>query len=338
MKLLKFFLFFFISIAVNAQPILTFETHALKAGVDNPMTFCTFSEVGNSGANVKWDFTNLKALKEFTGHIKESFDDNFSLANTELEEFGVQFYYNTSEDGIEQYGYLSKDGKTRVKYDSPFEKVHFPFSFQDVYSKPFAGEYFLNEKVIGQVEGSGQIEADAWGTILLPGNIEYENTLRVKSEKSYTINFEQSTQNVEMVTYRWYNNAHRYPLLVLIETTTNTDGGASTKSTQAAYNLNAVSSAFLATDSKEIDINFSVYPNPATDEFTIELSSLTNGFVTITLTDVAGRVVVSSFEKEVYAGLNTIVIKDEINLIQEGLYIVQIGIDNKIITQEMSIK
>ena len=123
MKNLNFLIFLFACIAVTAQPTLTFEKHALKAGIDNPMTICNFSAVGESGHNVNWDFTNLKALKEFTGHINESLNDNFSLANTELEEFGVRFYYNTMEEGIVQYGYMSSNGRTLVNYDSPYEKI-----------------------------------------------------------------------------------------------------------------------------------------------------------------------------------------------------------------------
>ena len=168
MKLLNLLVLFCAFTTAMAQPTITYENHALKAGVDNPMTFCSFLDAGVAGNNVTWDFTQLKAIKEFTGHISDAVDANFYMANTELEEFGIRFYYDINENGIEHYGYLSRDGRTRVIYDNPYEKIHYPFVFRDNSKSSFSGEYFSKSKKIGDIAGTGDIEADAWGTIKLP--------------------------------------------------------------------------------------------------------------------------------------------------------------------------
>jgi hypothetical protein len=337
MKALNIIVFLLISAATMAQPTLTFEKHAIKPGIDNPMTFCSYSDAGAGGANVIWDFTNLVAVKEFTGHVNDAFNPDFSLANTELEEFGVRFFFDINEAGIQQYGYLSEDGKTRVNYYKPYDRIIFPFAFQDSYSSPFSGEYFSNEKKIAQIDGIGKVESDAWGTIKLPGNIEYDNTLRIKSEKTYILEFESMSQEIDMITYRWYNSMHRYPLLVLIETTVTTNN-KSTTSTQAAYNLNAVKTE--PTFKSGIIINsqdLKVYPNPAKNELTLELFSTNKGFASISITDLTGKVIVTKFGRAVNSGINKIVLKDEISHLQEGFYILNIEIEGKIMNQEISI-
>lgn len=338
MKNLNIFIFLLVCSFAAAQPVLNFETNSLKAGEDNPMTICEYMPAGSEGENVSWDFTQLKSVKDFTGLMNEALELDFSEANTELEEFGVRFYYKVDDSGIEQYGYSKNAGNTKVIYNQPFVKMRFPFSYQDENSANFSGDYFVNEEKIGSIEGNGEIVADAWGTITLPGDIKYDNTLRVKATKKYTTTYENSVQNVEMVTYRWYNSFHRYPLLVLIETAVGSENTNASKSTKAAYNLNAVKNN--PTDISSTNSTFSdilLYPNPVSEELTLKIFAKSESLARISITDLSGRNILPPIKKDISLGLNTIYIHEGINSLKEGLYIISIKTDGQTITKEFPI-
>lgn len=319
-----------------SQTALNFEKHALKPGIDNPMTYCAYSEAGESGSNVKWDFSELMALEEFTGKLNEVSDGDFTNVNTVLEEFGVKFYFNVSEFGIEQHGYLSADGRTSISYSKPFEKVRFPLNYTDSYTSPFSGEYFTDNELSGQIDGSAFVTADSWGTLLLPGNTEFENTLRIKSVKTYNLEFENSLHDVEMVTYRWYNSTHRYPLLVLSEIKTSVNGNTIRTRTQAAYNSNVVKAETLDLKQTAID-NIEVYPNPSRGNVFISLNSTLEASAVISITDISGREMFKETNM-ISSGKNVISLSGKLLHLNEGLYLINITVRDKVEVIELSLK
>ncbi len=318
-----------------AQPVLTYQNHALKPGQDNPMTYCSYSEPGISGANIVWDFSSLVAEKQFIGEIKENYKSAYSQANTELVEFGVCFYFDINEKNIQHVGYASADGKTKVIYSDPFEKLRYPFEMNDSYSSGFSGDYTYNDKVIGTIDGEGEVFADAWGTIKLPNNTVYDNTLRVKSTKTYSLKFGNTSQDVEITTYRWYNKVHRYPLLTLSESKTTVNSNTST-SYQSAYNSDAISEISSVPIAE--NINLSIFPNPASDENVfLKFNSLYSGEVSVSVFDITGKVVVASVSKSVLTGANTLDLSSELSGVKQGSYLLQLTIQDMVITEEMTI-
>ncbi len=336
MKTIQLFLLLLLPAFLLGQPLLTFDNHALKSGVNNPMTFCSYLPAGGDGAQIQWDFSQLKALKPFTGALAEAGISGFESANTELEEFGVRFYYNVSEQGINHYGYVAADGRTQVIFDEPFEKIRFPFAYRDNYTSDFSGNYLSNGNNLGKIIGYASVSADAWGTLKLPGNTIFDNTLRVKEEKTYQIEFESGTQKVTMTTYRWYNAHHRYPLLVLIETEV-LAGNSSSKNTQAAYNVNAVKNTTSNLEKKSNENKINVYPNPATDKLTLEcvLRQATNA--SISITDLSGRTLVALPDRMLQEGPNRLTLENEIATIPEGIYLIRISMAGEVHTTQVSI-
>ncbi len=322
------------SIAI-AQPTLTFENHALKGGIDNPMTLCEYAEPGIAGADVVWDFSDLVVKNMFTGHINAVISHaNFNDANTLLEEFGSQFFFSIDDQSINQVGYSSKDGKSQIEYTEPFEKMRFPLSFENFHSKNFGGVYLLNEKQIGTITGNGSIDADAWGKLVLPNNSVYENTLRVKSIKTYTTEFANSEQNVEITTYRWYNSLHRYPLLVLTEIKTS-NGSNENISHQAAYNNNAISAVADVTVFEAN--NLEVYPNPVQNELYLNISSQLATDAKIAIFDITGKNVFLQVDYPLNMGNNQISLSDEIIDLKPGTYLLNVTINNQTETRKLSI-
>lgn len=207
----------------------------MKSESSNIMKICNYSDPGLKGATVTWDFSNLKPIEDFTGHVTDNYEAvntfAFPMANIELEEFNNKFYFKVAQDRIEQYGYRSKDNKVVVKFTKPPVKMTFPFTYGKEVTGDFNGLIFIGLDT-GTLKGTYKIISDGYGTLVLPGEIVINNTLRVKYEKSYSQSFNTLTENIKIITYKWYCESYRYPLLVFTEIIS-----ATNKIYQAAYNI-----------------------------------------------------------------------------------------------------
>lgn len=313
-----------LTFTLNAQTtVLRYATHALKIGVDNPMSYCQYADPGQAGNNVTWDFSGLKFTKSFTGYIRNSaFHGNqsiFSRANTELQEFSSRFYFDVNDQEIDQYGYASADGGTIVKYTTPFVKIKYPFEYGDFYTGTFQGISEYQNVKNADISGNYSVDADANGTLILPGDVVFKNTLRVKTTKTYTMQFSVSSQKINIVTYRWYDSAHRYPLLVLTEITT-VSGSNSFKTHQAAYNNNVVSTPKSA-NSILASQNFELYPNPVKSSLTVSFDAVSQGSLAFEIYDMSGKLQ-KSFQRNIVSnGSNQYDISDELQGLRPATYL-----------------
>lgn len=325
----------FISLAILGQPVLNFETHALKQGYDNDMSYCNYTDPGPAGEDRIWDFSDLEFEKAFTGFILPSDHSetgmSFSTSNTELQEFNSRFYFSVRDDRMEQYGYSTTDGSVQTRYTEPFIKMKFPFLYQDIYSGNFSGSVFYNGIERGSITGGYTVAADAWGKLVLPGNIPYENTLRVKTEKYYVNELADSEQEVFITTYRWYNSIHRYPLLVLTEYSVSANG-QTIINYQAAYNNRAVKGISPAESESLL-----LYPNPATDHMVIEYNAIAAGTLTFTIIDKAGAVIYEFDHQVLQAGLQQINLSDRISSLIPSNYLLVIKNGNQTQSQSFSV-
>ncbi|MGD2034346.1 MAG: T9SS type A sorting domain-containing protein [Bacteroidales bacterium] len=306
-----------------SQVVLTYEDHALKPGEDNPMSYCSYLDPGPEGSDVRWDFNGLRYIKSFEGKITSSseteFGSVFPESNTVLAEFDSRFYFRIDEDRIEQYGYSSADGRNRIHYTDPFVKMEFPFSFGSAFSGIFGGTAIYSGTLKSDISGSYSVEADAYGTLILPGNTTYENTIRIRTEKEYVQQFGHSEQGVRVLTYRWYNEAHRYPLLVLTSYTTTT-GQAEHTSYQAAYNVNALKSV-----DRFQDGDVEIYPNPTARDLNIRINALTEGEYQFGIYSTSGELVSSFARVAPVVGLHDFDLSEEIAKLKPGTYILKIS-------------
>ncbi len=285
-----------------SQTVLKFENHALKPGVHNPMSYCSFVDPGIAGSDVTWDFSELRFIKSFKGFINESKDSEFGKSfpesNTELTEFNSRFFFKVSEDKMEQFGYSTDDGKNQIHFSQPFIKIKFPFAFKDVFSGRVEGTASYHGTINSTINGSYFVEADAYGTLILPGNTIYENALRIRTEKEYTNHYSNLDQEVYIITYRWYNSAHRYPLLVLTTYITKTRNSESIHH-QAAYNVNALKSVeqFYKEDVE-------IYPNPASKTLNVRLNALSEGSYYFEIFNASGELINSFYRETSAVGLH----------------------------------
>jgi len=307
----------------NSQTVLKFESHAFKPGVHNSMAYCSYLKPGSAGANVFWDFSELRFKKSFEGLLNESehseYGRLFSESNIELSEFDSRFFFKVSEEKMEQYGYSNADGKNQIHFFTPFVKIKFPFAYHDAFSGIVAGTSANNGIINSTITGSYLVEADAYGTLVLPGNTIYENTLRIRTEKKYINHYVNIDQEVVVVTYRWYNDAHRYPLLVLTKYTTKTEQTEHTNY-QAAYNVNALKSVirFYGEDVK-------LYPNPSTKDLHVRINTLSEGSYQFNIFDASGKLIRTFFMEASAVGLHDFDISDKISGLKPAVYTLMIS-------------
>jgi hypothetical protein len=320
-----------------AQTTLQYSVHALKAGIDNPMSYCNYSDPGIAGKDQTWDFSQLKIEKPFTGYLKISdytdFQSTFPQSNTVLEEFNSLFYLKVTTDEIDQYGYSSADGKSKIIYTKPFVKMRFPFALGDIYSGTIIGTSEVSGSSSGNITGTYTVEADGNGKLILPGNIVFEDVLRVKTIKSYDNQLPEVIQHVDIITYRWYNSVHRFPLLVLTEYTTST-GGEKSINYQAAYNSDAVHASLLTAN--KLDDNITLFPNPVKSELNMTFDSPGSGNMNIEIFDLEGRQI-KSFNLSYSQGSNNLSLSRNISGLKPGPYILQIKAGSSKITKDFTL-
>jgi hypothetical protein len=209
--------------------------------------------------------------------------------------------------------------------------MKYDFEYGNSFSGSFSGSYEYDDVPTGTITGSYSVEADAFGTLILPGNKEFESTLRIKTIKTYTNEFSSSSQEVEITTYRWYNQSHRYPLLVLTEYTTAVGENVNVNY-QAAYNSNAVNAIpSIATES------VTLYPNPTSSTLNLELNTSLTGSVYFEIFDASGKVV-RKFEREAIPGHQLFDLSSEVKGLQPATYMLIISSGNEKITKSFTLK
>ncbi len=306
-------------VELHAQISLEKSSHALRDGDQHYFNMSGEKAPGPAGANQTWDFSNLDKTGQLTSHMFPILSDekagSFPQCNTVLEEFGNHFYFRVTDFMMEQYGTLTANGSL-IAYDKPFIKMVFPFSYGDYYSGNYSGS-IINKNNSTAIKGSYELEGDAFGTLILPGERKIENVLRIKTTRTQYYN--NSSKPSIVISYKWYGSSLRYPLLSIIEF----------KNDQKTY---AVKTAWY---SGEIEKNtneqrfeeavfnagkIKLYPNPVEDKFSVDLEVTQPGNLRLEIYDMQGK----RFYQEVFRnkdkGFYSIPIDtEEINLPQ-GTY------------------
>lgn len=327
-------------ILYTQEPVtLKFSTHVIKNDNNNNMTLCKYADPGQAGEKMLWDYSGLVATKRFTGHVKNStFTKNTTLfpdANTVLSEFSNNFYFNITDDRIEQIGYASNNNEIIIKFDKPIIKLAFPFTLGDILSGSFHGTY-LSGSLEGKISGTYDVEADGYGQLILPNNVIVKNTLRVKTTKKYQLVLNNNPQDVICETYRWYGEFNRYPLLVLISLQSEYESSKPHISYYAAYN-NKIVRADPLLESNTNNSGFEFYPNPVLNEIKIKFILDKEGLADFEIYDNGGHFIKTLLHEKRDAGeylmeFNT----RELNL-DRGTYYIKARINNEIVTKKFVI-
>jgi len=294
-KLLSILFVISLIATVNSQTVLTYKTHGLVPDEKNPMILTKYVEPGEAGKNVVWDFSTLEMTGSFVGNIdipaKGRNFELFTSSNSVLEEFGNYFFFDVNKNGIKQYGYASGSGTSTIEYTQPFVKMKYPFRYGNSFEGNFGGVHKVRGEEYGTLDGKYSVTADGTGTLILPGGVLYKNALRVKEVKSYTNQMKSSSYDVIIETYRWYVEEHRFPILVLINSSYIHNNERKSSGTQAAYNPVIISEMKKAAKSEENAFIVNAYPNPYIGQVTINFDVEEDAFVNVSVYTSGGKLI-----------------------------------------------
>lgn len=320
---------------ITAQNVvLTYSNHALSPDNDNQMKLTRWVSPGSGGENQLWDFSNLEEVKDFEGYVRSSYEVDvenvFPESNVALNEFGNKFYFKLNEESLEQYGMTSSSGTVSIEYDRPYVKMKYPFAYGNSFSGTYGGTYKSSSLEVS-LDGSYEVEADGYGKLILPNGVEVDNTLRVVTKRSYTRNFTNPNE-IEITTYRWYNETERFPLLVLTTIKSTTNGKSST-SHQAAFR-ESVATSVETIDAELFDVK--IYPNPFQDQFAINYKVEKNADILIELFDNTGKKIETLVENKLQEGNYTYRYNSKENNLSQGIYFINYSVNSKLsLTQKI---
>ena len=324
----------FAATATFGQTVLKEKTHGLLPGNPNPMIETEFSTPGAAGEGVVWDFSALPQKAAFYGHVEEPITYNppveAAKSNTLLIEDNLEAFMTTNANELRVLA--NRVGSFVRTFEKPVLKMRYPFAYGDRFAERTpASIYYTNSDFTQKFVLDYSVEADAYGTLLLPGTT-LKNVLRVVTTHSYIYD---NNYTSTVVTYRWYVKSHRYPVLSLIFEKRN-DG--TLYPLKGAYNAVVEAPEILAKAEKEgkgAVTTLNLYPNPFSAELNVKyaLSARTN--VTIALYNAQGLLVKTLLQQNQEEGAYTSTYTNEVQSIPAGMYVLRVEANGGVLSQQV---
>lgn len=312
-----------------SQFALTYQSHGLLADNYNNMKICTYVNPGEGGFNITWDFSELEATKDFEGRVDDiglsPKINEFPESDVVLKEFSNQFFFSGDASTLKLHG-VAINNKTIKKFDNPFVKMRYPFSYGDSFSGDYSGVY-VSGNPNGTIDGTYAVTGDGFGTLVLPNGLEVNDVLRVKTIRTYDRTINKNKTNVEIITYRWYAENERFPLLVLIESKAN----GRVVSNQAAFKENVqTKKSVTSIENNAINSNISVFPNPYAEHVNIEYAVKENSKVKIDVYNSVGNKVSNLVNEFQESGQYKVEFSAKDQGLATGVYYIKLDINNNI--------
>lgn len=339
--------------AAYAQPTLTSANHAPSVG-DNQLYYVADSNSvidNTTGANVTFDYSTLAGY----GMSQTNYYVN-PATTTYASDFPTATYADTTAGSPvnKRYGQLvSTDslvnngmvldintfGVTIIKYTDPERTMTYPFVYGNSFNDAFSGQFTaVDYNTTTNGSGTVSVNADAWGTLLLPNSVSIPNVLRVVQFDSLvtdTINLPFPFPAILPITIKgkiinYYEpSVSKYPLLSIIDAEI---AGDSSRTVISQYPMPMV-----GINELENKINLSVYPNPISNEnatLTFELTTAEK--VEIAILNQLGQEIKNVFASNMQPGMNTLNI--ETANLAKGIYFISTLIGEQKITKKLIVQ
>ena len=319
MKTLILIFFAAITILSAHSQITLSNFHNYDIGLDDTYHVDQNSfEIENDGENQIWDVSTAigeTVTNTFVDPTMTPFTKNFPAANIALTSNEFYAYYNQSEDGIENLGFVL-DGFVSCVYSDTYIQAQYPFNFGDSYTDSLAGE-LLVEGFDEPGSRSGVIinTADAYGQLILPwGTVS--NTLRLKLEFTVVDEIDGMEFEATEIIYFWFDEEYGAPLASY--------SIASTPGFPTTFSLSyATLEDYNTIIEQNEDAKIEIFPNPSI-EF-IQVSGLTGSF---------SYEIINQQGQKVLNGNSTGNEKIYLDELSSGIYFIQIVKDSSIFREK----
>jgi len=272
------------ALSAQAQPTLTFATNAPLPGTTYTLNYGPYIAPGASGANASWDFTGLttdsSAVLQLVDPATTPYASSFPDATVAETGTDATMYFTADAFGVELAGSVSDD--LVIAYSNKASYLPYPCTYQTSWTDDLAATFdadgFVFERT-GTVNG----EVDGYGTLTWPGGT-VTDVLRVHWQESFQ---DSGFFLIEGVNdgYLYYVAGTSYPLIQVVNASVTLFGNTETvQFTQWLGGLTtAIADPVVSTNAPLI------FPNPATDRFTITDDG--EEWSSVALVDATGRTV-----------------------------------------------
>lgn len=279
-------------VCTYAQTVL--QSTDLMYDITLSTAFVGYSEPGPGGENINWDFSDAitEDATDFSfGAPLESDLIDFPEANVSYFRAGASRFFKHTQDQTELLGQYNE--QSSIVYSDPVLYHEFPIAYGSSFTDDFVG---LQTNTVGEMvntEGTFIYDVDAYGTLVLPSGT-YENVLRIKREYQRTITGMDFMVGTTEIDYEWYHPDYPMAILAMNRLTITATG-----------DLVAETGVMLELENVGIEENAgnlaTLYPNPASDVFYIDLAQHTGVPVNLAVYDMLGRTVLR-LENEILEG------------------------------------
>lgn len=189
----------------------------------------------------------------------------------------------------------------------------------------------------GTVNNTVTTTGSGTGTLIIPGNVMFTNVLQVKTTQTLNAlvgsGFSTVSINVLGTTYSYYNSSQKFPLVeVVYEKTTQTSAAGPTVSTTGKTYIHSA----LVTGINEVNFDavFDMFPNPANEFFTVNLTNTNNDKGSIEIRNELGQL-----SKRVDLGNNSMIeTKVSVTDLKPGVYFVKTTLGERTTTKKLIIQ
>lgn len=307
-----------------AQPTIT--ATGINPVIGNSFTTqaANYVSPGSSGAGQTWNLSTMTGTTSSTATAvtpgSTTYGSSFPNSNVALNYTGGgAAYYKTSSSACQFYGVVSTSNVV-MSYSNPEDFMHFPFSYNNTYSDPWAVQ-FVNGGYTFYRTGTTTVTADGYGTLTTP-NGTYTNVLRIHYVQTYQDSAYVGTPYIIAYSndeYLWYKEGIHLPLATVYTLTAN--GSPTTAGTYTTGNLGIDNPSALISSSN-------IYPNPATDIVNIEFTLTENQKADVRLFNAIGEQLTINQSTNGFQGENNMQL--DVADLSEGVYFAQIMLNGNI--------
>jgi len=275
---------------LTAQPVITHNGNASQIGDIYHFAGAsgTFNP-GPGGANQNWDFSNINPTFSNTVTVVNPASTPFADVFTE----STHSYHYTGS--FENYSYAQitssenlndgvgfdpgGDNEYTIHYTDAVKLMQYPFSFNNTYTDSYFTAYSAVEGMLTHENGTITVTADAWGRVTTPAGT-YNNTLRVKLERTYTDSVWMDgifiyANTYTQTDYDWYTATSHTSVISISET------GDGTSATYRSETVSIKETPLLSP--------ISIFPNPVGNTLNIKLSEGDIENAEISVVNLAGQ-------------------------------------------------
>ena len=330
LQFLRTIIFILVAFPMNiyvlyAQHILQSDLNLPRAGDVIIKQQVEYKDPGRSGENVLWDFGELKTVNdEYTLSYSEPVlvDDSMYIMGLDTillknltegrlligTEHYTMYYYYLTENRLWVMGH--ENPTTLLQYTKPLVAGVYPMQYQDSCGYDFQSEGLYSSKIPFTSDGEAQIQADAYGMMILPSGDTLRNVLRTRTVQTIRQVFQTGDSvtvkhNSSVETFKWYSKAYRYPIFETIRTFFMTDS-TETVNFKTAFFFPPQEHYYMEEDPENMalleektdsiadpwaGLTYNFYPNPVKNDLNIEVFMPKSGRVRMQLTSRPGLTV-----------------------------------------------